>query len=79
MARFRPVGAGLVARAVRVRREQVAFLRYVLEAHEGLAFMHGDGSGEILLIAPTSQVGALDGLIADLFAEGLILAQPDTR
>lgn len=60
-------------RSVLVAREQVAFLRYVLEAHEGLAFMHGDGSGVILLLAPTSQERALDALIADLEAEGLLV------
>ncbi len=75
MARFRPSGSGLVERAVLVARERVAFLRYVVEAHDGLAFMHGDGSGVILLLAPSSQAAALDRLIADLSAEGLILSE----
>jgi hypothetical protein len=68
----RPSGAGLVERPVLVAREQVALLRYVLEAHEGLGLMHGDGSGIIVLLAPESQAAALDGLIDDLEAEGLV-------
>ena len=71
--RFRPTGPGLVERPVLVAREQVAFLRYVLEAHEGLAFMHGDGSGVILLLTTESQEAALDRLVADLEAEGLVV------
>jgi len=58
---------------VLVPREQVAFLRYLLEAHEGLAFMHGDGSGVIALLAPESQAAGLDALIVDLEAEGLVV------
>jgi hypothetical protein len=70
---FRPVGAGLVERPVLVAREQVAYVRYLLEAHEGLAFLHGDGSGVVLLVAPESQTRQLDLLIADLEAEGLVV------
>jgi hypothetical protein len=70
---FRPVGEGLVERPVLVAKEQVAYLRYLLEAHDGLAFLHGDGSGTVLLIAPESQAHALDLLIGDLEAEGLLV------
>lgn len=68
----RPSGAGLVERPVCVERAQVATLRYVLEAHEGLGFMHGDGSGAVVLLAPESQADALDALIDDLVADGLL-------
>lgn len=67
-----PWGPGLSRRRVRVAREDVAFLRYLLEAHEGLAFMHGDGSDEISLLTPDSQLAALEQLIADLAAEGAL-------
>ncbi|MDB4974878.1 MAG: hypothetical protein JWN48_3219 [Myxococcaceae bacterium] len=70
---FRPSGAGLVERTVLVAREQVGFLRYLLEGEEGLAFLHSDGSGTVQLLAPESQVAALDRLIADLEAEGVIV------
>lgn len=69
----RPAGTGLIERRVLVARAEVAFLRYVLEGHDGVALMHGDGTGAISLFAPESQCAALDGLIADLEAEGLIV------
>ena len=68
----RPSGEGLVERPLLVAREQVALLRYILEAHEGLGLMHGDGSGVIMLLAPDSQAAALDALIDDLEAERLV-------
>lgn len=67
-----PSGPGLCRRRVRVARESVAWLRYTLEAHEGLAFMHSDGSGEVSLLTTLSQERALDDLIADLTADGLL-------
>jgi hypothetical protein len=63
----------LVERRVLVARADVAFLRYVLEGHDGMALMHGDGSGAISLFAPESQSRALDALISDLEAEGLLV------
>src|SRR3954471_6031936 len=81
--RFSPRGPGLVERLVRVRPEQVAWLRYTLEAHEGLAFMHvegrglarepdSQGSGEVWLLAPVGFAAALDELIGDLLREGCL-------
>lgn len=67
-----PTGLGLAVRLVRVRREQVALLRYLLEAHEGLGAMYSDGSEQVSLITPESQLSALDELIADLAAEGVL-------
>ncbi len=69
-----PAGDGLCARRVRVERAQVAWLRYLLEAHEGLAFMHSDGSGQVSLLTTESQRAGLDALIADLEREGVIEA-----
>jgi hypothetical protein len=68
-----PSGDGLCVRAVLVERAQVAWLRYLLEAHEGLAFMHSDGSGVVSLLTTTSQSAQLDALIVDLIGEGLLL------
>ncbi len=67
-----PTGPGLVERRLRVRSEQVAFVRYLLEAHDGLGALYGDGSSHITLFAPESQAAALDEVIADLMAEGLV-------
>jgi len=62
----------LAVRLVRVRKEQVALLRYLLEAHDGLGLMYSDGGELVSLIAPESQLGTLDTLIADLCAEGVL-------
>jgi hypothetical protein len=70
--RFYPGGPGLVERSVLLARADVAFLRYVLEAHEGLVFMHGDGSGVVRLFATESMKVELDALIEDLEAEGMV-------
>ena len=69
MAAPLPSGPGLSRRRVRVAPRDAAFLRCLLEAHEGLGLMHGDGTGEIVLLAPDSQIAALDRLIADLSAD----------
>jgi hypothetical protein len=73
-SRFSPRGEGLVERRALVRAEQVAWLRYTLEAHEGLAFMHSDGSGEVFLLAPAGLSAELDELVVDLIREGCIEA-----
>lgn len=67
-----PVGAGLCLRTVLVARERVAWLRYLLEAHDGLAFMHSDGSGSVSLLTTESQAEALDHFIADLLTEKVV-------
>jgi Domain of unknown function (DUF4911) len=67
-----PTGRGLSVRLVRVRKDKVALLRYLLEAHEGLGAMYSNGSEAVSLITPESQLGALDTLIADLTAEGIV-------
>jgi len=72
MAAALPSGPGLCVWRVRVAREQVAWLRYTLEAHEGLAFMHSDGGGGVSLLTTDSQVGALEALLADLVREGVV-------
>ncbi len=76
---FSPRGEGLVERYARIRPENVAWLRYVLEAHEGLAFMHVDedshGSGRVLLLAPACLGAQLDELIDDLLREGCLDAR----
>ena len=75
-----PTGPGLVTRRVRARSEQVALIRYLLEAHDGLGALHGDGTAHITLFAPESQAAALDEVIADLMAEGLLgPAEPLTQ
>jgi hypothetical protein len=67
-----PLGPGLCVTRVRVVPAQVAWLRYTLEAHEGLAFMHSDGSGWVSLLTTESQTSALAALIADLERDGVV-------
>jgi len=62
-------GPGLVTRRVRVARDQVAWVRYVLEAYDGLAHLHSSGGGTLTLVAPTSRSALLDGVIDDLAGE----------
>ncbi|MBX3273158.1 MAG: DUF4911 domain-containing protein [Sandaracinaceae bacterium] len=62
-------GAGLVERRVHVPVGEVAWVRYVLEAHDGLAFFYSAGGGELTLVAPEARARELDDLIDDLAAE----------
>jgi len=66
-----------VARRVLVAREAVAFLRGVLEAEDGLAFMHGDGAGAVWVLAPAERAPELDRLIQDLVSDGCLLGVYD--
>jgi Domain of unknown function (DUF4911) len=67
-----PFGAGLVARRVLVAPEHVSFLRGVLEAEDGLAFMHGDGTGAVWVLAPEARSAELDALVHDLVGDGCL-------
>ena len=60
---------GLVHRRVEVPRAEVAWVRYVLEAHDGLGNLHSDGGGALTLVAPRARARELDGVIDDLAAE----------
>ena len=59
----------LVSRRVSVAREDVAWLRWTLEAHEGLAIFHASGDGTLTVAAPRSQARELDTLLRDLAEE----------
>lgn len=63
------LGPGLAARRLRVERGDVAWLRYLLEGYEGLASLHGDGTGVITLLVPEPLLGELDALLDDLGGE----------
>ena len=71
------VGHGLVARRVRVPRADVALLRYLIEAYDGLANLHGSGDGTITLVTTEERAAELDGLLDDLTAE-MALERLDT-
>jgi len=56
----------LAWRRIRVAQADVAFVRGVLEASEGLACMFAEKGGDLMLVSPASQVGTLDEVIEDL-------------
>lgn len=60
------LGPGLVARRVIVARDEVAWVRYVLEGHDGLASLHGSGDGGVTLVTTDERAAELDAVIAEL-------------
>jgi hypothetical protein len=63
------LGEGLVTRRIVVRARDVAFLKGIVEAHEGLAQVFAMNGGDLTLAAPASRAAELDELVADLVAE----------
>ena len=63
------VGAGMITRRLVVRAKDVAFLKGVVEAHEGLAQVFAEGGGDLTIAAPAGRDAELDELVADLAAE----------
>ena len=69
------VGVGLVVRTVTVPKEQVVFLKAILEASEGLGAVFAEprggkcGGGDLVVAAPVSRAAELDELLADLELE----------
>ena len=59
----------LVARRVTVPARDVAYVKSILEASEGLACMFAERGGELLIVAPVSRRAELDELVEDLRAE----------
>ena len=68
---------GLVVRRVRVPRHEVAFLRYILEAYDGLANLHGTRDGQIRLVTTVELANALDELLVALCHEMELEILPD--
>jgi len=67
-------GRGLVVRRLRVADGDVVLLRSLIEGYDGLAALHGDGTGVVSLYAPESRAAELDELLAELSAELPLLA-----
>jgi hypothetical protein len=59
----------MVTRRLVVRAKDVAFLKGVVEAHEGLAQVFAEGGGDLTLAAPRDREHELDELVRDLAAE----------
>jgi hypothetical protein len=60
---------GMIWRRLVVRAKDVAFLKGIVEAHEGLAQVFAEKGGDLTIAAPAGREAALDELVADLAAE----------
>lgn len=63
------VGKGMITRRLIVRAKDVAFLKGVVEAHEGLAQVFAEGGGDLTIASPAGREAELDELVADLASE----------
>lgn len=69
---------GMISRRLVVRAKDVAFLKGIVEAHEGLAQVFAEKGGDLTIAAPAGREAALDDLVRDLAAElGGILPEED--
>jgi hypothetical protein len=58
-----PLGEGVVARRVRIDPENVVLLAAVVNAYDHLAWVHGTGDGELLLVTPEDMARELDAVL----------------
>jgi len=61
--------AGMVSRRLVIRAKDVAFLKGIVEAHEGLAQVFAEHGGDLVLASPADREAELDALVRDLAAE----------
>jgi hypothetical protein len=59
----------MITRRLVVRAKDVAVLKGVVEAHEGLAQVFAEGGGDLTIAAPAGRDAELDELVRDLAAE----------
>ncbi len=74
------VGEGMITRRLVVRAKDVAFLKGVVEAHEGLAQVFAEGGGDLTIAASAGREAELDELVQDLANElGGILPTTESK
>jgi hypothetical protein len=59
----------LITRRLRVRNEDVVFVKGIFEASEGLCAMFAERGGELTVLAPVSRARELDAVLNDLAVE----------
>ena len=59
----------MAIRRILICAGDVAFLKGIVEAHEGLAQVFAERGGELTLASPADRAEELDALVADLCAE----------
>ena len=60
------VGAGLVVRRLIVAAPEVALVKGLVEAHEGVANVFGESGGDLHLVAPLDREAELDALLGSI-------------
>ena len=60
---------GLLVRRLRVKNEDVVFVKGIFEASEGLCAMFAERGGDLTIIAPVSRALELDVVLNDLARE----------
>lgn len=60
---------GLVVRRLRVKNEDVVFVKGIFEASEGLCAMYAERGGDLTVLAPASRSAELDVVLRDLARE----------
>ncbi|MBX3189736.1 MAG: DUF4911 domain-containing protein [Labilithrix sp.] len=63
------VGEGMVTRRLVVRAKDVAFLKGVVEAHDGLAQVFAEAGGDLTIASPADREADLAELVRDLAEE----------
>ena len=63
------VGEGMVTRRLVLRAKDVAFLKGVVEAHDGLAVVFAEHGGDLVIAAPSDRERELEELVSDLARE----------
>ena len=59
----------MVVRRLRVKNEDVVFVKGIFEASEGLCAMFAERGGDLTVVAPSSRGAELDTLLRDLARE----------
>jgi hypothetical protein len=57
------VGDGMVVRRLVMRARDVVFFKGIVEASEGLAAVHAEGGGDLLVAAPADRAAELDAFL----------------
>ena len=80
MSRRPLLGAGLTARRVQVRPEDVVFVKGLFEASEGLGVLFAERGGDLVLAAPDSRAREFEELLSDLESDvGAVVVDESAR
>ena len=69
MQLYELIDDGLIVRRLKVKDEDVVFVKGIFEASEGLCAMYAERGGDLTVIAPVSRSTELDVVLRDLAHE----------